>query len=80
MIKTLTYYKPTIAFFVGRCANPKVSAKKLLLCEPEHLCLETHKKSNGGYNFSLCAILEKLKNALTLQQKNDYELLDRVEY
>ncbi len=51
--KLLTYYKPTIAFFVGRSANPKVSASNLLLCEPENLCLETHKKSNGGYNFSL---------------------------
>jgi len=55
-LKPLTYYKPTIAFFVGRCANPKVSARKLPLCEPEHLCLETHKKSNGGYNSSLCTI------------------------
>ena len=55
----LTYYKPTIAFFVGGCANPKVCASKKPLCEPEHLCLETHKKSNGGYNFSLCATLEE---------------------
>lgn len=26
--KLLTYYEPTIAFFGGKCANPKVSAKK----------------------------------------------------
>lgn len=53
----ITYYKPTIAFFVGRCANPKVCARKKPFCEPEPLCLETHKKSNGGYNFSLCATI-----------------------
>jgi len=40
----LTYYKPTIAFSVGRCAIPKVSARNLLLCEPEHLCLENPQK------------------------------------
>lgn len=53
--KTLTYYKPTIAFFVGSCANLKLCARKLPLSKPEHLCLETHKKSNVGYNFSLAA-------------------------
>jgi hypothetical protein len=60
--KTLTYYKPTIAFFVGRCANQKVCARKKPLCEPEHLCLETHKKSNGGYNFSLVASVTRQRN------------------
>jgi len=57
----ITYYKPTIAFFVGRSANPKVCARKKPLCVSEHLCLETHKKSNGGYNFTLPA---RLKNRL----------------
>jgi hypothetical protein len=42
----------SLLFFVGSCANPKVSARNLLLCEPEHFTFEIHKKSNGGYNFS----------------------------
>ncbi len=52
----ITYYKPTIAFFVGRCANLKLCARKLPLCEPEHLCLETHKKATYAYCFSLATI------------------------
>ena len=54
--RPLTYYEPTIFLFVGFGANPKLCARKKPLCVSEHLCLETHKKSNGGYNFSLCAI------------------------
>lgn len=51
----LTYYKPTIALFVGRSANPKVCARKKHFCEPEHLCIETHKKSNRRkYVFVRC--------------------------
>jgi len=49
----LTYYKPPIAFFVGRCANLKLCTRNGLLSVIEHFTVETHKKSNGGYNFSL---------------------------
>lgn len=48
----------SLLFFVGRCANLKLCARKILLCVTEHLCLEIpQKKSNAAYHFSLSATL-----------------------
>lgn len=42
--KLLTYGRAFIAFFVGRCANLKLCARKKHLWVNEHLCLETPQK------------------------------------
>jgi len=34
----------SLLFFVGRCANLKLCARKEHLCETEHLCLEIPQK------------------------------------
>jgi len=50
----------SLLFFVGRCANLKLCARKILLCVTEHLCLEIpQKKSNAAYHFSLAFIVKR---------------------
>jgi len=49
----------SLLFFVGRCANPKVCARKKHLWVNEHFCLEIPQKKQRRLPFFVIANLTK---------------------
>jgi hypothetical protein len=68
----------SLLFFVGRCANPKLCARKEHLCEIEHLCLEIpQKKATPPTIFRYGqpkATLQILNDCLNIAQLTAYNL------